>query len=44
MRDEKNIVKKLKALNSMIEDYLDSMDMAEAEAEEEKKAEPKKEK
>ena len=44
MKDEKNIVKKLKALNSMIEDYLDSMDMEEAEAEEEKKAEPKKEK
>lgn len=34
--NNKEIVKKLKDLNSLIEDFLDNMDMAEAEQEDDK--------
>ena len=34
--EQKEIVKKLKTLNELIEDYLDNMDMAEAEEDEKK--------
>lgn len=37
------ILKKLKVLNSMIEDFLDKMDMDDAEDEKEKKSDGKKE-
>lgn len=42
MEKQEDIVKKLKVLNSMIEDFLDRMDMDEGE--EETKEEPSKEK
>lgn len=38
-KDQKEIVSKLKLLNSMIEDYLDAMDMDASEEDEEEKEE-----
>lgn len=41
--DQKELLKKLKALNSAIEDYIDNIDMAEADEKPSKKSDENKE-
>lgn len=41
--DQKELLKKLKALNSAIEDYIDNIDMAEADEKTSKKSDENKE-
>lgn len=38
-KEQKDIVTRLKALNEMIEDFLDNMDIAEADSDDKKKEE-----
>lgn len=42
--DQKELVKKMKALNSMLEDFLDNMDMAEVDCKAPQKAKDKEDK